>query len=85
MPLSKALVAALASAAARRARRTTMVAIGKMWQAALVSSMRGPVLSRRTETREGAFAMAHVLLDQAESQQWHRGERVQVEIAQADG
>jgi hypothetical protein len=87
MPLPSHLAAALASAAARRRRseRDIVTAVGTTWKAVLLSNQRGPVVSRKAETREGAFAMARVLLDQAESQQWHRGERVQVEVAQAEG
>ena len=60
MPLPKAIAAALASAAARRRRdgRNTVTAVGKLWQAALVSSMRGPVLTRRAKTRADAFSQA---------------------------
>jgi hypothetical protein len=81
------LVAALASAAARRRRsygRSDLTAIGTTWRAALVSDQRGPVLSRRAKTRSDAFAQAHRLLDDAEDRQWFNGEAVSVQVVQSD-
>lgn len=43
-----------------------MTATGTTWRASLVSDQRGPVLTRRAETRAGLFEQAQVLLDQAE-------------------
>jgi len=85
-PLSRALIAALASATSRRRRfdgRSDLTAIGTTWRAALVSDQRGPVVSRRAQTRADAFAQAHVLLDQAEERQWFNGEAVSVRVEQA--
>jgi len=87
MALSRQLVAALASAAARRRRSEgiTMTAVGRDYVAQLISSERGPILSRRAPTWSGAVAIARVLLDQVEDGVWHRGERVSVQIAQSEG
>jgi hypothetical protein len=46
--------------------------------------MRGPLVTRKIETREGAFAVARRSLDDAERQQFHRGEIVTVALAQSD-
>jgi hypothetical protein len=61
-----------------------MVAIGTTWRAALVSDQRGPMLTRKAETRADAFAQAHRLLDDAEDRTWHRGEAVSVLVEQSD-
>jgi hypothetical protein len=82
------LVAALASAAARRRgsdRRIVVTAVGTNWQASLVSNQRGPVLSRRAQTRADAFAAAHRLLEDAEDRTWFNGEIVSVAVAQSEG
>ena len=87
-PLSRSLVAALASAAARRRRsygRSDVTAIGTTWRALLTSDQRGPVLSRRAKTRADAFAQAHRLMDEAEDRQWFNGETIRIEVAQSDG
>lgn len=80
------LAAALASAAARRHRngRTHVTAIGATWKAVLSTSERGPILSRSARSRSLAFTIARTLLDQAEDQQFNRGEIVSVEVRQAD-
>jgi hypothetical protein len=49
----------------------------------LVSDQRGPVLTRKAETRGRAFATARRLLDEAEDRQWFNGEVVRVEVAQS--
>jgi hypothetical protein len=88
MPLPSHLSAALASAAARLRRSkggNTVSAIGKTWRASLVSDQRGSVLSRKAESREGAFAQAHRLLDEAEDMVWFHGEAVGVRIEQDGG
>jgi hypothetical protein len=88
MALSRQLVAALAAADARRRRfkGDTMTAVGRDYVAQLISSERGPILSRRAKTWSEAVAIARVLLDQVEDdQRWHRGERLSVQVAQADG
>jgi hypothetical protein len=73
MGLPRQLAASLASAAARRRRtsvgRNTMTAVGRGFVATLSTDMRGPVVSRKAETREAAFADASRLLDDAERQQ----------------
>lgn len=61
-----------------------MSAIGKGFVAVLATNQRGPVVTRKAESREGAFAQAHVLLDQAEERQWFNGEVVAVEVRQAE-
>jgi len=50
----------------------------------LSTSMRGPLVTRRAPTMADAFAMARRLLDDAERQQFHRGEIVSVAVAQSD-
>jgi hypothetical protein len=87
-PLSRSLVAALASAAARRRRsygRSDVTAIGTTWRALLTSDQRGPVLSRRAKTRADAFAQAHRLMDEAEDRTWFNGEVVSVKVEQDAG
>jgi hypothetical protein len=54
------------------------------WQAALVSSVRGALLTRRAQTRLEAFAQAHVLLDDAAEKQWFHGETIGIQIRQSD-
>jgi hypothetical protein len=61
-----------------------MTAIGKGFVATLSSNERGPILTRRASTSSEAISAAHVLLDRAEDQQWHLGERVSAQIAQSD-
>ncbi len=61
-----------------------MTAIGKGYVAVLLTNERGPVLTRRTRSREEAFKAAHYLLDRAEDQEWNRGETVSVGVAQAE-
>jgi hypothetical protein len=69
----------------RRLRGTIMVAIGRGFVAVLASDMRGPMVTRRATTWNEAVAIARVLLDQVEDdQRWHRGERVSVQVAQAE-
>jgi hypothetical protein len=83
MPLRSCLVAAMASAAARRRRssgRGIVTAVGTTWRAALVSDQRGPILSRKAATKADAFMQAHALLDQAEEMAWYHGEVVGVRI-----
>jgi hypothetical protein len=55
-----------------------------MWQASLLSSQCGPVVSRKAETREAAFAVARRLLDDAERQQFNRREIVSVAVARSE-
>jgi hypothetical protein len=62
-----------------------LTAIGTIWRAVLVSDQRGPVVTRKADTREGALALAHVLLDQAANMAWYRGETVSVQIGQSEG
>jgi len=50
----------------------------------LSTSERGPILSRSARSRSLAFTIARTLLDQAEDQQFNRGEIVSVEVRQAD-
>jgi hypothetical protein len=50
-----------------------VTAIGKTWCAVLGTDMRGPVVTRRANTREGAFAMARRLLNEAEAKTWAFG------------
>jgi hypothetical protein len=87
MPLPRQLAGALASAAARRRRdgRAELTAVGQGFVATLLSDMRGPILSRRAATWNEAVAIARVLLDQVEDGRWHRGERVSVQVGQAEG
>jgi hypothetical protein len=88
MPLSRSLVAALASSASRRRPthgRIDMTAIGKTWRAALVSDQRGCVLSRKGVTRADAFAQAHALRDAAEDRTWFNGKVVGVRVEQHAG
>jgi hypothetical protein len=59
-----------------------VTAVGKTWQAALVSSVRGALLTRRAQTKADAYAQAHRLLDDAEDRAWFHGEVVRIEIAQ---
>ena len=61
-----------------------MTAVGTKWQASLVSDQRGPVLTRRAQTRGDAFAQAHRLLDDAEDRRWFNDEVVGVQVAQAE-
>jgi hypothetical protein len=51
----------------------------------LVTNQRGPVLSRKAQTRADAYAAAHRLLDDAEDRQWFNGEVVSVAVAQSEG
>jgi hypothetical protein len=81
MPLRPCLVAALASAAARRRHsrargRGIVTAVGKTFVATLTTDQRGPVLTLKAATKADAFMQAHRLLDQAEDREWHRGEAV---------
>jgi hypothetical protein len=88
MALSRQLVGAMASAAARRRRSyggDVLTAVGKDFTAVLSSSMRGPLVTRRVPTLSDAYAMARRLLDDAERQQFNRGELVRVEVGQSDG
>jgi hypothetical protein len=87
MLLHGSLVAALASAAARRRRSEgeIVTAIGTIWRAALVSDQRGPVLTRKAGTKADAYAQARALLDQAEEMAWYRGEIVGVRVEQDIG
>ena len=88
MPLRPSIIAALASATNRRRRsygRSDLTAVGTNWQASLVTNQRGPVLTRRAQTRADAFAQAHRLLEDAEDRQWFNGELVRVEVGQSDG
>jgi hypothetical protein len=62
-----------------------MTAIGRGFVAVLASDMRGPLVTRRATTWNEAVAIARVLLDQVEDGAWHRGERVSVQVAQAEG
>jgi hypothetical protein len=86
MPLRPSLVAALASAAARRRRfkGDTMTAVGRDYTAVLSTSTRGPIVTRRVPTLSDAYAMARRLLDDAERQQFNRGEIVSVAVGQSD-
>jgi hypothetical protein len=59
-----------------------MTAVGRDFTAVLSTSMRGPIVTRRVATMADAFAMARRLLDDAERQQFNRGEVVSVAIAQ---
>jgi len=61
-----------------------MTANGKSFVAVLATNERGPILTRRAETRADAFAQARRLLDDAEDREWNRGETVSVEVRQAD-
>jgi hypothetical protein len=81
------LVASLAFSINRRRSygRGDVTAVGKDFTAVLSSSMRGPLVTRKAETREAAFAVARRLLDDAERQQLNRGELVRVEVGQSDG
>jgi hypothetical protein len=88
MGLPRSLAASLASSAARRRRsdgRSNLTAVGTNWQASLVTNQRGPVLSRRAQTRADAFAAAHRLLEDAEDRTWFNGEVVSVAVAQSEG
>jgi hypothetical protein len=63
-----------------------VTAIGRGFVAVLASDQRGPLVTRRATTWNEAVAIARVLLDQVEDdQRWHRGERLSVQVAQADG
>jgi hypothetical protein len=62
-----------------------MTAVGRDFTAVLSTSMRGPLVTRRVPTLSDAYAMARRLLDDAERQQFNRGELVRVEIGQSDG
>jgi hypothetical protein len=68
----------------RRSRGEIVTAIGKDFTAVLSTNMRGPLVTRKGETRETAFAVARRLLDDAERQQFNRGEIVSVAVAQSD-
>jgi hypothetical protein len=89
MPLPRSIVAALASAAARRRRsydgRIVVTAIGTTWRALLTSDQRGPLLTRRAETRADAYAAARALLDAAEDMVWFNGEIVGVRVERDAG
>jgi hypothetical protein len=61
-----------------------VTAIGRDFTAVLSANMRGPLVTRKTETREAAFAVARRLLDDAEQQQFNRSEIVSVAVAQAE-
>jgi hypothetical protein len=62
-----------------------MTAIGRGFVAVLSTDMRGPLVTRRATTWKEAIAIARVLLDQVEDdQRWHCGERVSVQVAQAE-
>jgi hypothetical protein len=61
-----------------------MTAIGRGFVATLSTDMRGPLVTRKAETRDGAFSLARRLLDDAEGQQFNRGEIVSVAVAQAE-
>jgi hypothetical protein len=63
----------------------TVTAVGRDFTATLSTNMSGPLVTRKAETREAAFAVARRLLDDAERQQFHRGELVRVEVGQSDG
>jgi hypothetical protein len=63
----------------------TVTAVGRDYCATLGTSMRGPLVTRKAATMSDAFAMARRLLDDAERQQFHRGELVRVEVGQSDG
>jgi hypothetical protein len=62
----------------------TMTAIGRGFTATLLTNERGRLVTRKAETREAAFAVARRLLDDAERQQFHRGEIVSVAVAQSE-
>jgi hypothetical protein len=61
-----------------------MTAVGRDFTATLSTSMRGPLVTRQAETREAAFAVARRLLDDAERQQFNRGEILSVAVAQSE-
>ena len=87
MSLPSSIVAAMASARSRRRRsdgRGIVTAVGRGFTATLLSDMRGPMLTRSATTWKEAIAAARDLLDEAERREWHRGERVSVQIAQAE-
>ena len=46
--------------------------------------MRGPLVTRKAAIMSDAFAVARQLLDDAERQQFNRGEIVSVAVAQSD-
>jgi hypothetical protein len=69
----------------RRLEGIAMTAVGRDFTATLSTSMRGPLVTRKAETRETAFAVARRLLDDAERQQFNRGEIVSVAVAQSEG
>jgi hypothetical protein len=62
-----------------------VTAVGTTWQASLVTNQRGPVLTRKAETREAAFEAAHRLLEDAEDRTWFNGEAVSVKVEQDAG
>jgi len=62
-----------------------MTAVGRDFTATLSTSMRGPLVTRKAATMSDAFAMARRLLDDAERQQFNRGEIVSVAVAQSEG
>ncbi len=50
------------------------------WKASLTSSQRGPLVTRKAETREAAIAMAQRLLDDAGGMAWFHGEMISAQI-----
>jgi hypothetical protein len=62
-----------------------MTAIGKGFVAVLITNERGPLVTRKAATMSDAFAVARRLLDDAERQQFNRGEIVSVQVAQSEG
>ena len=61
-----------------------MTAVGRDYCATLSTSMRGPLVTRKAATMAAAFAAAHCLLDDAERQQFNRGEIVSVAVSQSE-
>jgi hypothetical protein len=61
-----------------------VTAVGKDFKAVLSTNMRGPIVTRKADTREAAFAVARRLLDDAERREFNRGEVVSVEVRQAE-
>jgi hypothetical protein len=61
-----------------------VTAVGKDFKAVLSTNMRGPIVTRKADTREAAFAVARRLLDDAERREFNRGEVVSVEVWQAE-
>jgi hypothetical protein len=58
-------------------------AVGRGFVAVLASDQRGPMVTRKAETREAAFAVARRLLDEAEDRTWFNGDLVRVEVGQS--